>query len=159
MSEKVTIRLGRPAVFDTPEDFQVRVDLYFNECEAADIPPLLTGLAFHMGFQSRQSLYDYEKKTDFSYAVKRARLRVEMAYEAQLASSARPTGAIFALKNMGWTDRQRVEHTRADAGDPRLDAMTDEEMIARSEYLRQRLARFETRRLSPGIEDEPPEKE
>ena len=46
--------------------------------------------------------------TEFSGTVKRAKLLVEHAYELDLRTQ-KPVGAIFALKNMGWSDKQEVE--------------------------------------------------
>ena len=69
--------------------------------------PTITGLCFHLGFASRQSFYDYEKKDNFSYIIKRARLFIEKEYEEMLQIN--PTAAIFALKNMGWTDKQEID--------------------------------------------------
>ncbi len=81
-----------------------------------DMPPQLptiTGLALYLGFTSRQSFYDYAKpdnsKTDFSYAVANARLRIEQAYEHTVHDKGH-TGAVFVLKNMGWSDKTVVEH-------------------------------------------------
>jgi len=73
-------------------------------------PPTITGLALYCNFESRQSFYDYEKNGEFSYTIKRARLRIEMEYEKALHGTS-PTGAIFALKNFGWKDKQEVEQT------------------------------------------------
>lgn len=70
--------------------------------------PTMTGLAIYLGFESRQSLYDYAKKDGFSYPIKRALLEVENNYEKGLWSD-KVTGVLFALKNMGWTDKQEVE--------------------------------------------------
>lgn len=72
--------------------------------------PSVTGLAKFLGFESRQSMYDYLKKDGFSYPIKRALLEVENNYESGLWSD-KPTGVIFALKNMGWADRQEHDHT------------------------------------------------
>jgi hypothetical protein len=63
-----------------------------------------------MGFASRQSLYDYGNKEDYSYIIKRAKVVIEMSYEQMLLTKA-STGAIFALKNMGWVDKQEREIT------------------------------------------------
>lgn len=82
-------------------------DGYFKYCEKNDKPPTITGLAFFLGFESRQSFYDYEKREIYSYTVKRNRLRIESEYESRL-SMHNPTGAIFALKNLGWSDRQET---------------------------------------------------
>jgi hypothetical protein len=69
----------------------------------------MTGLAIFLGFESRQSLYDYENRPKFSYTIKRARLFIECEYEEMLRTN--PVGAIFALKNFNWTDRQDLHHS------------------------------------------------
>lgn len=76
-------------------------------------PSTITGLALYLGFVSRQSIYDYEKNGEYSYTIKKARLRIEANYEKALSSSS-PTGAIFALKNFGWADKQQLDHTSND---------------------------------------------
>lgn len=121
---------GRPRVFETEDDLHDAVEGYFEyikgdfhyetdpDDESKDVKvtdryaetPTLTGLALHLGFESRQSIYDYEKNGEFSYTIKRARLRIEAFYEQALLSRA-AVGAIFALKNFGWSDRQQVDHT------------------------------------------------
>lgn len=98
---------GAPAKFDKAEDLQASIDDYFEECKTGNVGHTITGLAYHLGFESRQSFYDYEKRDEFSYTIKRARLAIEMAYEQKLHGNSN-TGAIFALKNFGWTDRQEV---------------------------------------------------
>ena len=99
-------QMGRPPHYETPEDMQSKIDEYFNtEGERCTI----TGLALHMGFESRQSFYDNEKNSNFSYILKRARLRIENKYENLLISD-KVTGPIFALKQFGWTDRTEVKH-------------------------------------------------
>lgn len=100
--------IGRPRIYNTPEELEIAVNQYFDETDYQDIT--ITGLAFFLGFESRQSFYDYEKNDAFSYIIKRARLRVEMQYELRLGNQS-PTGAIFALKNMGWKDKQEVEQS------------------------------------------------
>jgi hypothetical protein len=117
---------GRPPVYNSPEEIQAKITEYFeyvkgevefhegNEVVPTKMfmkrepePITITGLALYLGFESRQSFYDYEKRDGYSYIIKRARMRVENAYEHRLDSK-NPTGPIFALKNMGWTDRQEV---------------------------------------------------
>jgi len=66
----------------------------------------ITGLALFLGFDSRQSLYDYKEKKAFSYIIKNAMLTVENSYESKGTNF-----DIFALKNMGWTDKQEIDHT------------------------------------------------
>lgn len=72
--------------------------------------PTITGLALYLGFESRQSFYDYEKHPEFSYTIKKARLLIENEYEEQLQAG-NTVGAIFALKNMGWKDKHEVEQS------------------------------------------------
>lgn len=67
-------------------------------------PPTITGLALFVGFNSMQIFEDYEKKGKFGAALKRGRLRIEAVYEKKLHQQS-PTGAIFALRNMGWQDK------------------------------------------------------
>lgn len=100
---------GRPAHFDNAEELKIEADKYFESIKDVEYPTV-TGLALYLGFESRQSVYDYEKNGEFSYIIKRARLMVENGYEKELRSD-KPTGAIFALKNMGWVDKQEVEST------------------------------------------------
>lgn len=97
--------------------FVVGVEPYKREVRVE--VPTVSELSFHLGFASRQSLYDYEKEGRFSYIIKRARLRVEINYEQRL-QLASPTGAIFALKNMGWSDKTEVAHGGIEGGPPIL---------------------------------------
>ena len=106
-------------MYNKPEDLQKKVDKYFEDLpykkvkqgkDVIEIPvPTITGLALFLGFESRQSFYDYEKDERFSYIIKRARSFIERGYEEALHTGG-GAGAIFALKNMGWTDRQNIEH-------------------------------------------------
>jgi len=95
---------GPPAKYDSPEELEILIEDYFN----LEGKKTISGLAYHLGFASRQSLYDYEDKEDFAYIVRRGRLRVEVYYEERLQETA-CTGAIFALKNMGWKDKTEQE--------------------------------------------------
>jgi len=86
---------GRPAMFKTPEELQSKIDEYFNGgankrtiivgLGTMELPCYtICGLAYFLGFESRQSLFDYEKKEEFTYIIKKARLRIEMSYEERL---------------------------------------------------------------------------
>lgn len=116
---------GRPPIFETPEQMEAAIEDYFNPLTYEETKTkagvekreigreprkkiTISGLCYHLGFESRQSFYDYEERPEFSYIVKRARIRVEMSYEERLAENA-CTGAIFALKNMGWKDKTEVD--------------------------------------------------
>jgi hypothetical protein len=64
--------------------------------------PTLRGLAVFLEFKSIDELERYEKKLNYRKSLRYARLKIEAAYEQMLFE--KPTGAIFALKNMGRND-------------------------------------------------------
>ena len=88
---------GRPPVFKSAKDMQEKIEEYFK-----DEPILtMTGLALHLGFASRQSMYDYEKNDKYSYTIKRAKSLIELSYEKDIKMGEGTAGHIFALKNFG----------------------------------------------------------
>jgi hypothetical protein len=95
--------VGRPLIFQSPDELKTAIDLYFAEDER----PTLAGLAYALNI-SRQTLYNYAEKDEFFDIIKKARERVEAKYENRLIYENNPTGVIFALKNMGWKDRNEV---------------------------------------------------
>jgi hypothetical protein len=129
--------LGRqPPKYETPEELQAKIQEYFkdgmrfkevvigppnNRSTVTIQVPTITGLCFYLGFESRQSFYDLEKRPQFSYTIKKARLLIEREYEEQLQAG-NPTGAIFALKNFDWKDKQEVLH---DLGNSLLEKFKD----------------------------------
>lgn len=102
---------GRPAHYSTPAELQEAIEDYLQYSKNNNEPLTVTGLSLHLGFCSKASLDDYEKRSeDFSYLIKKARTIVENGYEKRLSSDeSSPTGAIFALKNMGWSDRMESD--------------------------------------------------
>ena len=123
-------KVGRPLRFATAEQLQEKIDEYFekgiplrkivvgpaNNREVLEIPvPTITGLVLYSGFCDRNAFSELEKKPEFSTTIKKARAKIEQHYE-ELIQSSTPTGAIFALKNFGWIDRQEVEHTGENSG-------------------------------------------
>lgn len=98
------MKVGRPIYYETAQELQDVAEDYLLQCEKKGKNPTITGLAYYLGFESRQSFYDYEERGEFSYIIKRLRLAVESGYESRLGEAA-CTGAIFALKNMGWKDK------------------------------------------------------
>jgi hypothetical protein len=103
---------GRPLKFQSVEELQKKIDAYFAECEVKEEPYTITGLALALGTY-RQTLINYEGKEEFMDAIKSAKTRVEQYAEKKLFSST-PSGAIFALKNFGWSDKIENEHTGKD---------------------------------------------
>ena len=82
------------------------IQSYFDNTEEDRLT--ITGLALVIG--SKQLLNDYEGREDYQHIIRRAKLRIENKYELALSGKT-PTGAIFALKNMGWRDSQNLDHT------------------------------------------------
>lgn len=83
------------------------VDLYLEGKRVAEQPVTLSGLILALGLCSRESFDNYGRRAEYVDSVKRAKLHVAMAYEDNLVKP-HAAGSIFALKNMGWTDRQDI---------------------------------------------------
>ncbi len=106
---------GCPPIYNDTEVLLNKINEYFesllNEDQTEYLTrPTITGLSLYLGFDSRSSFYNYSKKEEFLHIIKRAQLVVEMSYEEMLHTKA-STGAIFALKNMSWVDKQEIEST------------------------------------------------
>jgi hypothetical protein len=111
-------KTGRPPIYDDPKEMSNQIEAYFETLTDPEQNiflqrPTITGLCLFLGFETKQSFYDYEKRPEFSYLVKRARMVIERTYENRLGGTT-PTGAIFALKNMGWADTVKQEHSGPD---------------------------------------------
>ena len=89
------------------EELQEKIDEYF---ESNPEKPTVTGLAYFLGFESRQSLYDYKDRPESSYTIKKAVLKIESKHEERLYENG-STGSIFWLKNRDWKDKQETEHS------------------------------------------------
>lgn len=95
---------GRPPMFEKPDDMQALVDKYFEEEDR----PTISGLALYLGFADRYSLYEYEKKPEFTYTIKRIRARITAQYERAVFGN-NAAGPIFMLKNLGYSDKQEID--------------------------------------------------
>lgn len=124
------MKRGRPAFYTSPERLQRKIDAYFNNCpdfiiistfdkNSGDFvtykkyTPTISGLVLFLGFSDRKMFYEYEKRPLFSHTIKNARERIANEYEKQLWND-KCTGAIFALKNLGWKDTAEVTHNAGD---------------------------------------------
>lgn len=97
---------GEPKHND-PKELEKLIDSYFLEASGK---PTISGLAYHLGFVSRQSVYDYSdrnKSKELAYIIKKAVVLIESIHEEGLYSPA-CTGHIFWLKQRGWKDTQEV---------------------------------------------------
>lgn len=99
---------GRPLKYKTSKELETGIQSYFDELGQKH--PTITGLALHLGFTSRQAIMNYQERPEFVDAIKRAKLTIEAHYEQQLFAKT-PAGAIFALKNFGWSDKHEIEQT------------------------------------------------
>lgn len=123
---------GRPLLFETSEELKVQIlDYIQNEKK-----PTLSGLAYHLGID-RQTLYNYKERPEFFDIIKKATDYVQYKYEERLIYEGNPTGVIFALKNMGWSDRQEIQQ-ESTIKDERIDPskLTDDELRILTEIQR-----------------------
>lgn len=95
---------GRPRIYDSVDELDEACEKYFEECGK----PTVTGLTLYLGFADKTTLYDYRDRAEFSHSIKKALTRIENYHESRLSEN-NVTGAIFALKNMGWRDKVEQE--------------------------------------------------
>jgi hypothetical protein len=98
---------GRPLKFKSAEELQKKIDDYFKITPFEELT--ITGLALHLDTY-RETLCNYEKRDEFLDTIKKAKQRIENAYEKRLIKRG-GSGDIFALKNFGWRDKQEHDHT------------------------------------------------
>ena len=99
---------GRPRILESAEEMTRLVDEYIEQRHEDKIPVTLMGLVLHLGLNSYESLTEYGRRPEFSAPVKRAKAMVAEEYELLLQRD-RCAGPIFALKNLGWSDRRELE--------------------------------------------------
>lgn len=99
----------RPPIYNTIDEMIPKLQIWEQSIRDGE-KPTVTGLCLALDFESKDTLYAYRDKEGFSYSIKKALLIVENGYEKALREN-QPTGSIFALKNMGWKDKQEVEQS------------------------------------------------
>lgn len=122
---------GRPPKYKSKEEIQEKINAYFKECEGEPLiidgevvfdkygepvimgkrPLTITGLALALGFNSRQSLLNYQDKEEFMDTITRAKAKVEQYAEERLYDKDGANGAKFSLANNfeGWREKQQIE--------------------------------------------------
>lgn len=125
--------MGRPLTFNTVEELQKKIEEYFESCKGEVLkdkegntvfdkygfpilvnqkPLTVTGLALFLGFNSRQTLLNYQDKEEFMDTIMRAKTKVEEYVETRLFDKDGCNGAKFNLSNnFGWREKQEVENT------------------------------------------------
>lgn len=133
--------MARPLKYQTVEELQTAIDAYFERCEGRALldengdpvlykrapvivdrhPPTVTGLAYALGFASRQALLNYKGRKVFNDAITRAKMRCEAYAEERLYDRDGARGAQFSLeRNFLWTSQAE---TSAAADDGLLKAL------------------------------------
>lgn len=125
-------KVGRPPMYKTVEEIQEKIDKYFEQCEGTEKvdaegnvltdkygepvkfgrkPLTITGLALALGFNSRQTLLNYQGKQEFVDTIMRAKAKVEQYAEERLFDKDGANGAKFSLANNfeGWKEKQQIE--------------------------------------------------
>ena len=122
---------GRPPTFKSAEEMQEKIDKYFEDCNGKPLlndkgepfynkygeivmigahPPTVTGLALALGFNSRQTLLNYQAKKEFVDTITRAKSRVEEYCERRLFDRDGQRGAEFNLKyNFKWAQEEKKD--------------------------------------------------
>lgn len=125
-------KVGRPPDYTSSEEMQKKIDAYFDDCNGTILydedgepkydkygnviivgsrPLTITGLALALGFNSRQSLLNYQGKPEFMDTIMRAKARVECYAEERLFDKDGANGAKFSLANNfeGWKEKKEIE--------------------------------------------------
>lgn len=138
---------GRPRIVETPEQLKDGVNSYYNSIiktrvteEGEEIKyfyrPTITGLALHLGYATRQSIYYNQSNDDeFCYILKKATTFIEQYHEESLDSK-NVAGHVFALKNMGWSDKTEIETKEVKDESIDLSKLSDEEIGTYEELLK-----------------------
>ncbi|MCM1024423.1 MAG: DNA-packaging protein [Prevotella sp.] len=115
--------------YTSAAEMQAAVDAYFTDCEGRPLtddvgktvlnkngspvivgahPPTVTGLALWLGFKTRQSLLNYQHRSDkFNDVLTAAKSRCEEYAERRLFDRDGVNGAKFSLANnfKGWSEK------------------------------------------------------
>lgn len=101
-------------ILSSPEEIELRAEMYFADCLNRGAAFTMSGLAYALGFTNTSSMVRYRKAEgyeEFHDAMNRVCLRIEQFTEEQLYNKGvNVAGPIFALKaRQGLTDKQEGE--------------------------------------------------
>lgn len=122
--------MGMTPMYTSVEEIEDKIERYFENCKGYPLtdskgkqifnkfgspifvdvhPPTVTGLALALGFNSRQSLLNYQGKAEFMDTITRAKARVEQYTEERLFDRDGSNGAQFSLRNnfKGWKEDEQ----------------------------------------------------
>ena len=121
---------GKKAKYGTPQEMQKKIDEYFSKYENREPltdskgkvlqdkdgnvvykggMPTSSGLALHLGFFSRNALFEYAQKPTFRDVITLARLKLQSFWEPLLATK-NYQGAKYFCSNMndGWQEPETL---------------------------------------------------
>lgn len=113
---------GRPPKYESPEEFAKKLDEYIEYEDS--LKPIdkssgqgkgiytLEGAALYLGFATRDSMYDYAKKQEFSYIINRFKLFLTDWNVKKLYWGGTFAGANFWLRNHGGYTDEVIQHQR-----------------------------------------------
>lgn len=119
-------QFGRPLLFKTPEELQLKIQDYFDDCDSRVVkqiynklgdvvaevtaPYTVTGLAYYLG-TSRETLINYSKRENFFDTINKAKAFIESRLqESSLLGHYNPAITIFSLKNnYNWKEKTEVD--------------------------------------------------
>ena len=107
---------GRPRIYNSVAKLDKDCEAFFDLCAENGERPTISGLALHLGFADKTTLYEYRDRPEFSYPIKKSLLLIEKFLELKLENQS-VAGIIFALKNMGWKDKVETGFTDKDGND------------------------------------------
>lgn len=106
-------RVRKTIRYKNPLILMEMINAYFDECDALETPYTISGLCLSIGY-SRNRLLEATQNDEIGEVIVQARLLIEQQHEHTLYTGKKPQGTIFALKNMGWVDRQQMDFGAAD---------------------------------------------
>lgn len=97
-------RIGRPRLYDNPEDLERAINEYLETTEE----PTMSGLQVHVGM-SKQSWSDYGARDGFSDLIQAARLAIESVVEHRVLYASNTSGPIFWMRvHGGYVDKHEI---------------------------------------------------
>ncbi len=97
---------GRPPAFTSPEQLQMLIDNYIEDCKKRRVLLTISGLANALDVD-RQTILNYSEKDEYFGTINKYRTIIQQQLEEELYSRTRKnvTGILFGLKNnYGWKD-------------------------------------------------------
>lgn len=104
---------GRPLKWESPQEMQIAIDLYFDKCDREKRPYTVSGLAYALD-TDRELLLNYQKKDLYSNTITRAKKRIVAYAEETLWNAKNPSGVIFSMKNnfpLAFRDKVETEQS------------------------------------------------